>query len=114
MGLGYNTFGVANIGITHITGSNLITMIKRRLAYRKTFFEKRKQERKYLIYNPTLWRDKINILKFCFFTLTFVEPFYQSARGFLKKRDNAWFLHPLMCYIFFLGYAKHELTKRFN
>lgn len=111
MDLGYNKFGVVDIGISHVTGSNIMTMIKRRLAYRKTFFEERKTERKYLVYNPNSLKDKINLLKFCIFTITLFEPLYQSISGYIKKPDLAWFLHPIMCYVFFIGYAKHELTK---
>lgn len=109
--LGYNTFGTVNIGISHITGSNIIKMIRRRLLYRKTFFEKRKTERKYLLYNPNSLKDRINLFKFFLFTVTFIEPLYESIWGFLRVRELAWFLHPIMCYIFLIGYGKHELSK---
>ncbi len=112
MGLGYNTFGAVDIGIGHITGSNILTMIKRRLAFRKTFFEKRKEERKYLVYNPNSLRDKLNLLKFVLFSVTVVEPFIQSLRGFIKTREMAWFLHPIMCFLFCLGYIKYEVERR--
>ena len=74
MDLGYNAFGAVNIGISHVTGSNMLTMIKRRLAFRKTFFEKRKAARKYFVYNPASAKDRINLLKFCLFTITLIEP----------------------------------------
>jgi glycosyltransferase involved in cell wall biosynthesis len=109
---GYDTFGAVNIGIGHVTGSNIITMIKRRLAFRNTFFEKRKHERKYLVYNPHTLKDRLNILKYCFFSITLIEPLYQSIRGYVKKQELAWFLHPIMCYIFLVGYAKYEIMKR--
>lgn len=108
---GYDTFAAVDIGIIHVTGSNMLKMIRRRLSYRKTFFEKRKDERKYLVYNPNSLKDKMNLVKFCLFTITLLEPFYESVRGFLKVQEVAWFLHPLMCYIFLIGYAKYEFAK---
>lgn len=112
MDLGYNTFGAVDIGIGHITGSNILKMVKRRLSYRKTFFEKRKDKRKYLVYNPHSLKDKLNLLKFVLFSVTIVEPVIQSVRGFIKVRDTAWLLHPVMCFLFCLGYIKYEVERR--
>jgi glycosyltransferase involved in cell wall biosynthesis len=114
MTLGYNTFGAVDIGIGHVTGANIMKMITRRLSFRKTFFEKRKSERKYLVYNPDSLKDKLNLIKFCIYTVTLIEPLYQSIRGYSHKREIAWFLHPVMCYVFLIGYAKYELARRFT
>lgn len=108
---GFDTFGAVHNCIFHSTGTNIIGLIQRRILFRKIFFEKRTNERKYLVYDPASWKDKINLLKFCFYTITFIEPLWESIWGYRKLRDTAWFLHPVMCWVFFLGYSKLEIEK---
>jgi hypothetical protein len=112
--LGYKNFGVVHNCIYHITGTSIFGMIKRRLYYRNVYFENKRSIRKYLVFNPRSNRDKINLLKFCIYTITLIEPISQSIRGFLKIYDFAWFLHPFMCWIYLIGYGQLELKKSFS
>lgn len=114
LSLGYNNFGVVHNCIFHITGSNIYNMIRRRLHYRKVYFENKKYVRKYLVFNPYSKQDNINILKFCIYTMTLIEPLIQSLKGYLKIHDIAWFLHPIMCWVFLVGYIQFELRKIVN
>lgn len=43
--------------------------------------------------------------------LTFVFPFIRSVRGFFKKCDIAWFLHPIICFIFVFSYSIYYIWK---
>ncbi|MEK7592864.1 MAG: glycosyltransferase family 2 protein [Patescibacteria group bacterium] len=111
LSLGYQKFGVVHNCIYHVTGSSIFNMIKRRLYYRKVYFENKRNARKYLVFNPHSNTDKINLVKFCIFTATWVEPIIQSIKGFNKIPDPAWFLHPLICWIYLIGYAQFEVRK---
>jgi len=42
---------------------------------------------------------------FVFYTVTLVQPTIFALRGYLKKRDSAWFLHPYICLSFLFGYG---------
>lgn len=112
--LGYRKFGIVHNCIYHITGSSISNMIKRRLYYRKVYFENKKNIRKYLVFNPNSKRDIISLLKFCFYTVTLIEPLSQSIKGYIKIHDPAWFLHPVMCWIYLIGYTQFELSKKIS
>ena len=61
-------------------------------------------------YELTLLR-KIKLALVC---LTFVIPIKDSLRGYLKVRDAAWFLHPVLCCWVFLVYAKLSIEDSFR
>ena len=46
--------------------------------------------------------------------MSFVYPFFQALRGYLKKPDPAWFLHPLFCFtvpiLYFSIFCKFRLS----
>lgn len=109
---GYNKFGVVYNCIVHETGSNILQLIKRRLLYTRMYSKEIEVKRRYMVYDPSSLKDKWNILKFCIFTITLIEPIAQSLYGYYRKREIAWFLHPMMCWTFFLGYIIFE-TKQF-
>lgn len=56
----------------------------------------------------------LGLLKFVFFSLTFVPLVFQSLRGYLKKRDLAWFFHPLACEITLWVYATGFIRSIFS
>lgn len=111
---GYNKFGVVHNCVIHVTGASIKKMIIKRLLYRKIYSDDRIGKRKYLVYDQSQLKDVVNILKFCLFTITLIEPLTKSIRGFLSRRDPAWFLHPIICWVFLLGYFQFSLHKVFN
>ncbi len=58
--------------------------------------------RRYRLYGSG---DSYKLVIFVIFSLTFIRPLIDSARGFIKIHDMAWFLHPLICFGTFLAYA---------
>lgn len=113
---GYNKFAlVYNTSVEHVTGKSFKFLIKRRIEYMSRDSDKKViKNRRYQIINFTSSKDILNLLKFVFFTLTFVEPIFVGVRGFIKKRDLAWFVHPFICFLFLIYYGKFTLAKIFN
>lgn len=112
LGNGYNTFGVVKNSIIHVMRPNVIDLVKRRVQVKKIFYDGRRGQRKYLVFNPKSLNDKVNLAKYVLFSLTFVVPFFESVKGYVKiRRDKAWFLHPLMCFMMVVGYGWSEIQR---
>lgn len=110
--MGYDTVGVVKNSIIHVSRPNIIEQVKRRVDVKIHFTDEMKGQRKYLVYNPASEKDRKNLLKYIFFTLTLIQPLYVSIRGFIKIREAAWFLHPLMCLLMVFGYGYSEVRLK--
>lgn len=109
---GYDTFGVIKNSIIHVQNPNLIDLVKRRVEIKKIFYDNKRGKRKYLVFNPNSVKDRINLIKYIVFSLTILEPLFESIRGYIKIRDKAWFLHPVMCFLMMAGYGLSEIERR--
>lgn len=103
--LGYTKFAFVKNNIIHSTAMTLSSLIKKRIRYLNMYYAGEVEKRRYLVFNPKSFKDKVNLFKFIFYTVTFIEPLSQSIKGFLKVHDPAWFLHPLICWIFLISYT---------
>lgn len=99
--LGYNKYGAVNNSIIHYTGSSIISSFKKRIEYKNRF---KKYNRTYLVFNPLSGRDVLKVVLFGLYAITIVQPLFESCRGYIKKKEIAWFLHPIMCLGTFLTY----------
>lgn len=95
--LGYNNFAFIKTTLWHKTGENLSNYFYKRRRYALELYFKKQKSRRYHLYNPKT--DKLKLLIYVVLSLTLIEPLYQSMRGYLKVRDNAWFLHPFICFL---------------
>ena len=59
-------------------------------------------KRRYLLYKKE--RDRKKIIAYSFYALTLIGPTIEAFRGYLKKADMAWFLHPVVCFLIFWIY----------
>lgn len=107
--LGYDTVGVVKNSIIHIMNPSILTTVNRRVEVKKIFYDGRRGKRKYLVYNPHSIKDRVNLIKYIIFSLTFVVPFFEALRGYVKIREKAWFLHPIMCFLMVVGYGISEI-----
>lgn len=107
--LGYNTYGVVKNSIIHVIPSNVLNYAKRRVKVKDTFYDKRRGGRKYLVFNWQSNKDILNLLRFIFFSITFIFPLYESIKGYIKTKDKAWFLHPLLCFLMLVSYGGSEI-----
>ncbi len=111
--LGYNTCGVIKNSVIHVITPSIITYAKRRVQVKQTFYDERRGKRKYLVFSWRSGKDRLRLIKFAFFSLTFFS-LYESIKGYIKIRDRAWFLHPILCFLIILSYGESEIVWFFR
>jgi hypothetical protein len=109
LGLGYDRYGVVKNSIIHVSGDNIIQLVRRRAAYKKWHYDKNRNKRFYMVYNPAVLRDTLNLIRFAISSLLIFPTCIESMWWFLHKRDLAWFLHPIVCYLITIGYGVSEM-----
>lgn len=81
--------------IWHKTGGNIFKFFAKRYRYGlQHAFNKNRR------WHLVDFRQPKDILRFSWFivcTLSIIQPIYVSFTGWLKIRDKAWFLHPIVC-----------------
>lgn len=94
---GHNKFAKVKTGIVHLyCGSNIKTFMRKQKRRVKDFlFLKKENVRSY----PWQKTNKAGIFKFIFYSVTVLPVIFQAVKGFLRKRDIAWFFHPLACWL---------------
>ena len=58
--------------------------------------------------------NSIRLFKFILYTVTFVPLVLQAVYGYSKKKDVAWFFHPLACLITLWEYGRGVIESRFK
>ncbi len=110
--MGHLTYGVVNQTIIHDTATGLVSFLKKRSSYMRLHYQKRASDRRYKVFDPSRKEDVLKILLFVLFSCTFVQPTYVSIKGYLKKPDYAWFIHPIFCFLIMITYTI-AVTERF-
>lgn len=103
--IGYDKYGVVKSTILHKIGDSFIESLKRRVHYMRIHHCKLGKRRRYKLFDWQKNRDRLNLLKFILYTLTFLKPLYDALRGYVKVKDRAWLLHPFVCFIFLFAYT---------
>lgn len=99
------------IGIVHIFAGDIWKFIKkqsRRIADFNYF--SRLNTRKYQ------WKNlnrTIKLFKFIIYTVLVFPLVYQSISGYIKKKDLAWFFHPIACLITLIVYSWYTIKLIF-
>lgn len=107
---GFDTFGVVKNSIIHYCGSSIISQYKNRVTIKKRFYDNPKRKRTYLTFDPNSFKDRWNLIKFIFASATFIIPLIRSIKGYLKVKERAWFLHPIVCFIALFMYTRSEIS----
>ncbi len=100
--LGYSTYAFVKTDIWHKSGEQFGNFFYKRRKYALNLYFKKKTTRRYHLYNPQT--DTLKLIMFVLFAMTFIEPVIRSIRGYLKIRDAAWFLHPIICFVITINY----------
>lgn len=112
--LEYDTLAAINNSVIHVQEENLFDYIKKRVLNKTTFYDSNRGKRKYFVFNWNSRRDKLNLIKYIFYSVTFIIPLFQSIRGYTKVKDIAWFLHPILCLEILCGYGLSEVNWFFR
>lgn len=108
LNLGYDTCAAVKNSVIHVIGPNILTYAQRRLQVKQKFYDGRRGKRRYLVFNWQSSRDRFNAMKYVILSVTIVFPLYESIRGYVKIRDTAWFLHPILSFIMLFAYGISE------
>ncbi|PIR80241.1 MAG: hypothetical protein COU25_01135 [Candidatus Levybacteria bacterium CG10_big_fil_rev_8_21_14_0_10_35_13] len=109
--LGFARFGIVKNEVFHNTAENITSFFGKRRRYMKLFHQRLNANRRHLTFDPKNPSDILHLVLFVIFALTFIEPFIESLRGYIKKRDIAWFIHPLVCFGIMLIYAQTTINN---
>jgi len=96
---GFNRFAIVKNEIYHHSSNNIISYFAKRNRYMQMHHQDLHRKRRYLVFDPKDSSDVRNLLMYMFFSTTLVVPLMDAMKGYLKKPDLAWFLHPIMCFI---------------
>ena len=108
---GYNKFAKVKIGIVHLFSGSISTFSrKQRRRIRDYTYYQRLGLRKY----PWSSLSKVKLLKFVVYTLLIIPILLQAVRGYLIKRDKAWFFHMPACWVTLLVYSYGTLRSLFR
>jgi glycosyltransferase involved in cell wall biosynthesis len=99
---GYNTFAfVKSKHVVHYINISPFSFLKRRLLWAKVYSADN-IKREYGVFQK---KDTTRLIVMVFANFTFIVPLLRAIKGYLSVKDTAWFLHPLMCFAFTLGYS---------
>jgi len=91
--MGYYHYALLTYPVHHQTGDSLWLWIKKRFHYAESLGKNR---RWHMVGNT---KDVLKLLLFVVLSITWIEPLLRGCWGYLKIKDRAWFLHPIICFI---------------
>lgn len=109
--MGFSTYAVVKDEIIHDTATSLIAFIKKRIRYMALHYQERGRDRRYKVFNPKNPKDLFRLFLFIGFSATFIQPLYISFKGYFRKKDLAWFIHPIFSFLIMAGYS-FAISKR--
>jgi len=92
---GFNKFVVVKNEIIHDTGEEFCRFIQKRYRYMKELYLEDLKLRRFVWVRD--WSDKLRIFAYIIYSLTVIGPLLEAFKGWKKKKDLAWFWHPVMC-----------------
>ena len=112
---GFNTYAFVKDDIIHLKRTRVIDFIKflvrRKWIMEQQYFDSLKK-RRYAVFMAS--QDRLGLLKYVFYSITIIKPTFDAFYGFLKVRDVAWFVHPLVCISFLITYSLAVLNRKIN
>lgn len=103
---GFNTFAFVKDDIIHLKKTKISYFLKfllrRKYIMETQYFERIKKRRHAVYVSET---DRWHLIKYIIYSITFVKPTYDALRGYMKIRDIAWFLHPIVCFNYLIVYS---------
>lgn len=103
---GFNNYAFVKDDIIHLKRTkvtNFVRFLIRRKYIMETQYFERIKRRRHAVYVPET--DRLNLIKYIIYSLTFIKPTYDAIRGYLKVKDVAWFLHPIVCFSYLVVYS---------
>jgi len=112
---GYDSVGIVRNDIIHANGDTFVRAMKKRLAYFRSLRPTNEAPRRYLLFDAHNGRGVRRLLLFVFYSLTLIKPTWDACAGYLKIRDSAWFMNPVLCMSMTIAYgliSMFEIARR--
>lgn len=105
-------FAKVKNGIVHLyCGNDVKKFIRKQKRRIKDYlFYKKKGTRVY----PWQKQNSLGIVKFVLSCVLVFPLLFQTLKGYLKKKDIAWFFHPLACWITLIVYSQGRILSSFS
>ena len=100
---GFNKYVLIKDSIIHLTNNKLVPFLQRRKYFVEKYYFNDLSKRRYAIYQGK--KDFLLLIYYIFISLTFIKPLFDAMRGYIKIRDKAWFVHPIMCFAMVFVYG---------
>jgi glycosyltransferase involved in cell wall biosynthesis len=114
---GVINFIKVKIGIVHTYCESDINKFFKKQVRRAQDFTYFKKSQSFRSYNwlgmDVLGKKPMGLIKFILSCLTVIPLFVQSAIGYSRKPDLAWFFHPLACEITLFVYSWYRIFGKF-
>jgi len=110
---GFNTYAFVKDDIVHLKRTKVSYFIKfllRRSYIMEIQYFKNIKKRRHAVYVAET--DRLNLIKYIIYSLTFIKPTYDAIRGYIKVRDKAWLLHPLICFSYLIVYSWAVIARK--
>jgi hypothetical protein len=88
------------VGLIHESTHGLFDFISRRFRYAMTYRPQGHNRRYYIL----TWHGYPHLIWYVLTSLTWVVPTARALRGYYTVRESAWFLHPLLSFLFVFLY----------
>ena len=108
---GHNKYVVVKNDIIHASGEKFLEYFRKRKKYMENLYLKDLPKRRYLLYKKE--RDRPKIIAYSLYALTLIGPTIEAIKGYLRIKDPAWFLHPVVCFLIFWIYFLVLLNWQF-
>jgi hypothetical protein len=95
--------------IHHKIDTPLLDFVKRRVFFASIYSEG-DHHRLYEIYNP---KTRFRCMLFVLCSILILPNLVRTLKGFAHKPDPAWFLHPIVCLAYALGYCRLYFVKKY-
>lgn len=88
-------YAIVENTIIHASGGTLLTNLRKRLRYKSEHSERLREYRRYHVFDPGCWHDRLRLLYVIVVAGTFIIPLLRAVVGFLRTGRWEWFWHPV-------------------
>lgn len=106
---GESKFAKVKVGIIHVFSGDVSVFIrKQKRRIRDYAYYQKIGARKY----PWSKLNKLGFIKFVLYSALWLPTLLQALIGYSKKKDKAWFFHPLACWLTLWVYGTSRISQK--
>lgn len=99
---------VTDAHVVHEITAGIVEFCKRRLKW-ASMYSSTQMKRSYKVFSFP--EDVLRLIGIILASFTVIIPFIRAWKGFVRKQEYAWFLHPPILIVFVLAYSMQILSQ---